>query len=67
MALSRTENDYQPIATIQVKITEQGMMWRMQDANPPIETLDQLCMWLFSAMIQETKNYARLGGEEGAV
>ncbi|HMW92086.1 MAG TPA: hypothetical protein PLC15_01855 [Candidatus Obscuribacter sp.] len=66
MALSRTENDYQPISTIQVKITEQGMMWRMQDANPPIETLDQLCMWLFSAMIQETKNYARLGGEEAA-
>lgn len=67
MALSRTENDYQPIATIQVKITEQGMMWRMQDANPPIETLDQLCMWLFSAMIQETKNYARLGDRKSVV
>lgn len=66
MALSRTENDYQPIASIQVKITEQGMMWRMQDSNPPIETLDQLCMWLFHAMIQETKNYARMGGEEAA-
>jgi hypothetical protein len=66
MALSRTENDYPPIAIIQVRITEQGMMWRMQDANPPIETLDQLCMWLFSEMIAETKNYARMGGEESA-
>jgi hypothetical protein len=40
------------------------MMWRMQDSNPPVETLDQLCMWLFSAMVQETKNYARLNGDE---
>jgi|JI61114DRNA_FD_contig_111_478362_length_1651_multi_4_in_0_out_0_1 hypothetical protein len=64
MALSRTENDYSPLATIQVRITEQGMMWRMQDSNPPVETLDQLCMWLFSAMVQETKNYARLNGDE---
>ncbi len=68
MALSRTENDYKAIAVLQVKITEQGMMWRMQDSNPPVETLDQLCMWLFSAMVQETKNYAREeGGEEAAV
>ena len=53
---------------LQVKITEQGMMWRMQDSNPPVETLDQLCMWLFSAMVQETKNYSRQdGGEEAAV
>lgn len=66
MALSRTENDYQPIATIQVRITEQGMMWRMRDSNPPVDTLDQLCMWLFSALVQETKNYARLGGAEEA-
>jgi hypothetical protein len=68
MALSRTENDYKAIAVLQVKITENGMMWRMQDSNPPVETLDQLCMWLFSAMVQETKNYARQeGGEEAAV
>lgn len=67
MALSRTENDYRPIAVIQVRITEQGMMWRMQDSNPPIDTLDQLCMWLFSALVQETKNYARLNGDEAAV
>jgi hypothetical protein len=67
MALSRTENDYRPIAVIQVRITEQGMMWRMQDSNPPIDTLDQLCMWLFSALVQETKNYAKLNGDEAAV
>ena len=30
LALSKCEDDYKPIATIQVRITEQGMMWRMK-------------------------------------
>lgn len=64
MALSRTENDYQPIAVVQVKITDSGMMWRMRESNPPVDTLDQLCMWLFSALVQETKNYSRIGGSQ---
>lgn len=55
MALSKIERQYKPIATMQVKITEQGMMWRMKDGVPPLDTLDELCMWLFSNLVQETK------------
>lgn len=55
MALSATEREYSPVASAQVKITEQGMMWRMRDGIPPVETLDELCMWLFDKLIQESK------------
>ncbi len=55
MALSQSENQYTPLCVIQVKISEQGMMWRMRDGEPPIDTLDQLCMWLFTKLIEETK------------
>ncbi len=55
MALSKTENQYRPIARIQVRITEDGMMWRMEDGVPNVDSLDELCMWLFSNLINETK------------
>lgn len=56
MALSQTENQYPPLCQIQVKISEQGMMWRMRDGEPPVDTLDQLCMWLFTKLVEETKH-----------
>lgn len=55
MAQSSVENEYKPISTLQVRITEQGMMWRMADAVPPVDSLDKLCMWLFTTLIEETK------------
>lgn len=55
MALSQSENQYPPLCTIQVRISDQGMMWRMKDSEPPVDTLDQLCMWLFQKLIEETK------------
>jgi hypothetical protein len=55
MALSQSENQYPPLCVIQVKITDQGMMWRMKDGEPAVDTLDQLCMWLFTKLIEETK------------
>ncbi|MBS2003969.1 MAG: hypothetical protein U0103_21465 [Candidatus Obscuribacterales bacterium] len=58
MALSKSEVDYKPLARIQVKISELGMMWRMSDANPSVDSLDELCMWLFSSLIQATKSAA---------
>ncbi len=58
MALSKSEVDYKPLARIQVKISELGMMWRMADSNPVVDSLDELCMWLFSALIQATKSAA---------
>lgn len=58
MALSKSEVDYKPLARIQVKISELGMMWRMSDGNPAVDSLDELCMWLFSHLITATKEAA---------
>ncbi|MBZ0186869.1 MAG: hypothetical protein K8F91_11540 [Candidatus Obscuribacterales bacterium] len=55
MALSQSENQYPALCVVQVKMTEQGMMWRMRDGEPPIDTLDQLAMWLFTRLVDETK------------
>lgn len=55
MALSQSEDQYPPLCVMQVKITEQGMMWRMKDSEPPVDTLDQLSMWLFTKLVEETK------------
>jgi len=56
MALSSGEREFKPLATIQVKISEDGMMWRMADSNPPVDSLENLCMWLFSQLIERTKS-----------
>lgn len=56
MALSKGESEYKPLATIQVKITEEGMMWRMADGNPSLDSLESMCMWLFSQLIERTKS-----------
>lgn len=64
MALSKYENEYKPISTLQVRITEQGMMWRMADAVPPVDHLDKLCMWLFTTLVEETKEAAKDEEEE---
>jgi hypothetical protein len=66
MALSKSEVDYKPLARIQVKISELGMMWRMADANPAVDSLDELCMWLFSALIQATKSAAQQDDNQAA-
>jgi len=55
MALSQSENQYPPICVVQVRISEHGMMWRMRDGEPAVDTLDQLCMWLFTKLVEETK------------
>jgi len=55
MALSRGENEYSPLATIQMRITEDGMMWRMKDGVPPVDGLEALAMWLFQQLVQQTK------------
>lgn len=55
MALSKGENEYPPLTTIQVKIQEDGMMWRLAEGGPPVDSLENLCMWLFSQLVQKTK------------
>jgi len=58
MMLSKLENELRSVATIQVKITDQGMMWRMADGIPPVENLEDLSMWLFTGLIEQTKQLA---------
>jgi hypothetical protein len=56
MALSKSEKQYRPLARIQVRISEEGMMWRMENGVPAVDSMDELCMWLFSNLINETKH-----------
>ena len=56
MALSKSESELKPLTSIQVRITDQGMMWRMEGGVPAVESLEELCMWLFSNLISETKH-----------
>jgi len=60
MALSKSESEYKPLSRIQVRITDQGMMWRMDNGVPTVESLEELCMWLFSNLINETKHATAL-------
>jgi len=55
MGLSRGESDYKPLATIQVKITEEGMMWRMRDGQPATDSLEALSIWLFQQLVEQTR------------
>jgi hypothetical protein len=55
MALSRGEKEYSPLATLQMRITEDGMMWRMVNSTPPVDDLEPLARWLFQQLVQETK------------
>jgi hypothetical protein len=64
MALSKTEKHFKPIAIMHVRITDQGMMWRMKEGVPPVDSLDELCMWLFSNLIQETKSASKAEREK---
>ncbi|HEY9777311.1 MAG TPA: hypothetical protein V6C81_26345 [Planktothrix sp.] len=64
IALSKTEKEFHPMAIMQVKITDAGMMWRMADGVPPCDSLDDLCMWLFSNLVQETKAASRAERDE---
>lgn len=56
MALSQSEVEYKPLARIQVKITAQGMMWRMENGKPAVNSLNELCKWFFSNLIEKTKH-----------
>ena len=36
----------------------------MKEAVPPLDSLDELCMWLFSNLVQETKGASRAERED---
>jgi hypothetical protein len=61
MALSRGESEYSPLASLQMRITQEGMMWRMVDGVPSVDDLEPLAMWLFQQLVQKTKAAAEAG------
>lgn len=65
MALSKCEDEFKTVASLQVKITEQGMMWRMADSIPPVDSLEKLCMWLFTNLVEETKKKTKEDESDG--
>lgn len=56
MALSKIEREYSPLATIAVKVNEEGIFWRSVDSENTFDCLEDLCAWLFQALIERTKS-----------
>ncbi len=56
MALSTIENEYPSLATIEIKIGKDGIMWRPVAIDPSCDSLETLCGWLFKQLVSETKN-----------
>ena len=55
MALSSVENEYSPLATIEVKVAEDGVMWRPINVDSSCTSLESLCGWAFKKLVQETQ------------
>jgi len=55
MAMSLMETGYTPVATIGVKITEAGVRWKLMNNSFKPESLDDLCMWMFSQFVETTR------------
>jgi hypothetical protein len=55
MALSSVESEYQPLATIEVKVSEEGIVWRSLSDETSFNSLEELCAWLFQCLIDETR------------
>lgn len=55
MALSTIENEYPSLATIEIKVGNDGIMWRPVVMDPSCKSLESLCGMLFKQLIQETR------------
>jgi hypothetical protein len=55
MALSTIENQYPPLATIEIRVSDDGIMWRPVIIDPSCDSLESLCGWLFKQLVEETK------------
>jgi hypothetical protein len=55
MALSTIENEYPPLATIEIKVGEDGILWRPVVIDPSCTSLETLCGWCFKQLVEETK------------
>jgi hypothetical protein len=55
MALSMMEDEYKPLATIEIKVDEDGIMWRTVGDGPTYTSLKELCAWLFKELVEQTR------------
>jgi len=55
MALSTIENEYIPLATIEIKVHDDGIMWRPLKVDPSCQSLEILCGWAFKQLVEETR------------
>jgi len=55
MALSTVENEYPPLATVEIKVDSEGIMWRPIIIDPSCKSLESLCGWAFKQLVDETK------------
>ena len=56
MALSTIENEYTPLATIEIKVRDDGIVMAPNDMLTQIITsLETLCGWAFKQLVEETR------------
>jgi hypothetical protein len=55
MALSRVEKEYNPLITIEIKVNEEGIVWRSLADGSSFNSLEDLCAWLFQSLIDQTR------------
>lgn len=55
MALSTIENEYSPLATIEIKVGDKGLLWRPIRIDSSCNSLESLCAWSFKQLITETR------------
>ncbi len=62
MALSLVETEYAPVATMQVKVSNDGVSWRLRGMQFKPDTIEELCMGMFARFVETTKK--ELSAEE---
>lgn len=56
MALSLVETEFAPVATLQVKVSEEGLSWRVRGNDFKPDTIEELCMGMFARFVSATKS-----------
>ncbi len=62
MALSLVETEYAPVATLQVRVSDEGISWRLRGMKFKPDTIEELCMGMFARFVETTKK--ELASEE---
>lgn len=62
MALSLVEHEFAPVGTMQIKVNEQGMSWRLRGSQFAPDTIEELSMGMFARFVEATKK--ELAAEE---